>query len=104
MVALASFTEHFPDLARVLFDGGNLSTTPGREALDFLTLSQERGLTEGVARGYYRGDLNSALAARAMVGSLVQLLGWWAQTPEAATREEVIEALTVLRLEGLGAR
>jgi len=104
MVALVSFTEHFPDLARVLFHGGNLATTPGREALDFLTVSQERGLTDGVSKGYYRGDLNSALAARAMVGSMVQVLGWWAHQPEVATREEVIEALTVLRLEGLGFR
>ncbi|PID80770.1 hypothetical protein CSB20_05770 [bacterium DOLZORAL124_64_63] len=104
MVALASFTENFPDLASVLFDGGNLSTIPGQEALDFLTQSQERGLQEGVTKGYYRGDLNRALAARAMVGSLVQVLRWWAKHPEMATRQEVIKALTVLRLEGLGVR
>lgn len=104
MVALAAFTEHFPDLAAVLFSGSSLSTTPGQEALDFLTQSQERGLLEGVSHGYYRGDINSAVAARAMVGSLVQVLGWWARFPEAATREEVIEALTVLRLDGLRTR
>lgn len=102
MLALASFTEKFPDLAAVLFNGGNLSTTPGQEALGFLTMSQERGLTEGVSLGYYRGDLNSAIAARAMVGSMVQVLGWWARHPEAATSEEIVQVLTVLRMEGLG--
>lgn len=104
MAALATFTEHFPHLATVLFDGGNLATSPGNEAMEFLTASQERGLLEGVAKGYYRGDLNSALAARAMVGSLIQVLGWWAKNPEAVTKEEVIEALTAMRMEGLGPR
>lgn len=104
MEALASFTEHFPDLAAVLFDGGNLSTTPGQEVQDFLTSSQERGLLEGVAQGYYRGDINSALTARAMVGSLTQVLWWWAKNPELVTKKEVIDTLTTLRLEGLSPR
>ncbi len=101
MAALATFTQHFPNLAIVLFDGSNLSTTPGKEAMDFLTSSQERGLLEGVAKGYYRGDLHSGLAARAMVGSLTQVLGWWAKNPEVITKEEVISSLTSLRLVGL---
>ncbi len=104
MTALASFTEHFPHLAGVLFDGGNLATSPGKEAFDFLTASQERGLLEGVAQGYYRGDLHSGLAARAMVGSLVQVLSWWVKNPEVVTKQEVINTLTSLRLEGLGPR
>jgi len=101
MDALATFTEHFPHLAAALFDGGNLATSPGQEVLEFLTASQERGLLEGVAKGYYRGDLNSALAARAMVGTLTQVLGWWAKNPEAVTKEEVIDFMTTMRLEGL---
>ncbi len=101
MAALATFTEHYPHLATVLFDGGNLATSPGTEAMEFLTASQERGLLEGVSQGYYRGDLNSALAARAMVGSLIQVLGWWSKNPEVVTKEEVIVALTTMRMEGL---
>ncbi len=104
MAALATFTLHFPHLAAVLFDGGNLATSPGKEVFEFLTSSQERGLLEGVAKGYYRGDLNSALAARAMVGSLTQVLFWWCKNPESATIEEVIGFLTTMRLEGLGPR
>ncbi len=104
MAALASFTEHFPNLAAVLFDGSNLATTPGKEAFDFLASSQERGLIEGIAKGYYRGDIHSGLAARAMVGSLIQVLSWWVKNPEAVTKEEVIESLTSLRLEGLAPR
>jgi len=104
MAALAAFTEHFPNLAAVLFDGGNLATTPGKEAFDFLIASQERGLIDGVAQGYYRGDLHSGLVARAMVGSLVQVLSWWVKNPEVITKQEVIESLTSMRMEGLGPR
>ena len=101
MTALASFTEHFPHLAAVLFDGGNLSTSPGQEAFEILTVSQERGLIEGVAKGFYRGDLHSGLVARAMVGSLIHVLSWWAKNPEVITKQEVINSLTALRIEGL---
>ena len=101
MDALATFTENFPFLAAVLFDGGNLATSPGQEVLGFLTASQERGLLEGVSKGYYRGDLNSTLAARSMVGSLTQVLYWWSKNMESVTKKEVIDTLTIMRLEGL---
>ncbi len=101
MEALAEFTLHFPHLAAVLFDGSNLATTPGQDALAFLTMSQEKGLLEGVAQGYYRGDIHSGLAARAMVGSLIQVLFWWAKNPELITKAEVVRSLTILRMEGL---
>jgi AcrR family transcriptional regulator len=104
MEALASFTIHFPELARVLFDGSNLSTTPGKEAMAFLVQSQEKGLIEGVAMGYYRGDLHPGLAARAMVGSFVTVLNWWAQNPEVISQDEVVRSLTSLRMEGLSPR
>jgi AcrR family transcriptional regulator len=103
MAGLADFTLRFPHLAAVLFDPGNLATHPGRSALSFLTRSQESGLVTGISEGHYRGDLHSGLVARALVGILVQVLGWWARNPTAATREEVIEVLTEMRLRGLQA-
>jgi AcrR family transcriptional regulator len=104
MAGLVGFTESYTDLAAVLFDPGNLATLPGREALDFLTKSQESGLRAGITARYYRGDLHSGLAARAMVGILVQVLGWWARNQDAADRDEVIEVLTEMRLRGLGVK
>lgn len=101
MTSLADFTLHFPDLARVLFDSGNLASKAGREALDFLTKSQENGLLAGISAGYYRGDLHSGLTAMAMVGILSNILGYWAQNPEAVSKTEVVEVLTELRMNGL---
>lgn len=101
MEGLVSFTEHHPELAGLLFSPGNLATGPGHEALDFLTRSQENGLLSGIAEGYYRGDLNSTLTSRALVGILIHTLGWWARNPEAASRDEVLRVLIELRMNGL---
>lgn len=101
MNGLANFTRRFPDLAAVLFDPGNLASRPGREAADFLTRSQENGLMAGISAGYYRGDLHSGLAAKALVGILVQILGWWARNHKAASQTEIVEILTELRMNGL---
>lgn len=104
MNGLANFTRRFPDLAAVLFDPGNLATPAGQEAANFLTKSQENGLMAGISAGYYRGDLHSGLAARALVGILVQILGWWARNPQAASQTEIVEILTELRMNGLKAQ
>jgi len=104
MSGLADFTGRFPDLAAVLFDAGNLASSPGQIALEFLTRSQENGLMTGIVAGHYRGDLHSGLAARALVGILVQILGWWGKNPQAVSRTEVVEVLTELRLNGLKPR
>lgn len=101
MEGLAAFTQRYPDLAAVLFDSSNLSTPSGREAHNFLLKSQENGLMAGISAGYYRGDIHSGLAARAMVGVLVEILGWWGRNPEAVSKTEVVETLTLLRLKGL---
>jgi AcrR family transcriptional regulator len=101
MEALADFTHRFPHLAAVLFDPANLGTPAGREAHAFLLKSQENGLMAGISAGYYRGDIHSGLVARALVGILVEVLGWWGRNSEAASRSEVVETLVEMRLNGL---
>jgi AcrR family transcriptional regulator len=104
MGALVAFVERSPHHAAVLFDHASLATAPGGEIIDFLVQSQQKGLVEGIAGGYYRGDLHAGLTARAMVGVLVGVLGWWAKHPDEATRQDVEKVLVEMRLEGLGAR
>jgi len=104
MKGLAAFADRQPGLAAVLFDGHNLASGAGREAWDFLIKSQEQSLVAGIAAGLYRGDLHTGLAARAQVGMMVQVLGWYARNPEAVNREAVAEVLTETRLHGLQPR
>ena len=101
MMGLAAFADRQPGLAAVLFDGNNLASAAGREAMDFLVRSQEQSLLAGIAAGTYRGDLHAGLVARAQVGMLVQVLGWYARNTEAVERETVAEVLTETRLHGL---
>ncbi len=101
MEGLVSFTQHFPDLAAILFNPGHLASGAGQEILEHLTRSQEKGLLTGISQGTYRGDLNTTLAARALVGILVHTLGWWATNPDAAGRDEVLRVLVEVRLNGL---
>lgn len=105
---LVAFAAHRADLAAVLFNPAHLVTPAGDEALEFLVMSQAAALTEGQSRGWVRPDLDAALAGRALVGSLLQVLGWWVdrrraggEVPDAG---DIVEALANLRLYGTVAR
>lgn len=105
---LVAFATEHTDLAAVLFDPALLATPAGDEALEFLVASQTAALAEGQARGWVRPDLEPALAGRALVGSLLQVLGWWADrrrsgatAPDAG---DVAAVLADLRLYGTVAR
>jgi len=101
MTALANYTSRYPNLAAVLFNPANLASPSGKEAMDFLVISQEKGLFAGISEGYYRGDLHSGMTSRAMVGIMVNVLGWWANYQSSASIEEVVRVLTELRMKGL---
>ncbi len=105
---LVAFAEAHGDLAAVLFHPAHLATPVGGETLEFLVASQAAALAEGQARGWIRPDVEPALAGRALVGSLVQVLGWWvrrrreqAAAPDAAA---VTATLAELRLYGTALR
>ena len=104
MAALVAFVDQTPDHAAVLFAPASLATAPGREIHRFLVQSQEKGLVEGIAAGLYRSDLHAGLAARAMVGILIEVLGWWARHHDEASAAEVQTSLVEMRLRGLLAR
>ncbi|MBM4130571.1 TetR/AcrR family transcriptional regulator [bacterium] len=105
---LVAFAAAHGDLAAVLFHPAHLATPAGAEALEFLVDSQAAALAEGQARGWVRPDLEPALAGRALVGGLVQVLGWWVQRRRgpggAPDAEAVIRTLADLRLYGTAPR
>jgi len=41
------------------------------------------------------------MTSRAMVGIMVNVLGWWANYQSSASIEEVVRVLTELRMKGL---
>ena len=102
--ALVGYAAEDPALFQVLFSTEVTTTAAGAELLEFVTAHQEERLREGMAEGYFRADLDPAVAAHAVIGMLIQVLHWWTQDPSRAPREVVIDTVTGLRLSGLHAK
>jgi AcrR family transcriptional regulator len=98
MVRLA---EEHPALCRILFSTEVATTAIGAEVLNLLAGMQEDGLRQGMAKGYFRSDVDPAVAAQILVGMQIHVLSWWTRDPSVAPREEVIDTLTKVRLSGL---
>ena len=102
--ALVGYAAEHPALFQIMFSTEVASTAAGAELLKFVTAHQEERLREGMAEGYFRADLDPAVAAHAVIGMLIQVLHWWTQDPSRAPREVVIDTVTGLRLSGLHAK
>ena len=98
MVRLA---EEHPALSRLLFSTEVATTPIGAEVLNLLAGMQEDGLRQGMVKGYFRSDVDPAVAAQTLVGMQMHVLSWWTRDPSVAPREEVIDTLTKVRLSGL---
>jgi TetR/AcrR family fatty acid metabolism transcriptional regulator len=102
--ALVGYAAEHPALFQISFSTEVTATAAGAELLEFVTAHQEQRLREGMAEGYFRADLDPAVAARAVIGMLIQVLHWWTQDTSRAPREVVIDTVTGLRLSGLHAK
>jgi AcrR family transcriptional regulator len=101
---LVGYAAEHPAFFRILFSTEVAMTAAGAELQGLLTAHQEERLREGIDEGYFRGDLEPAVAAQAVIGMLAQVLHWWTQDPSRASREVVVDTITGLRLSGLHAR
>jgi AcrR family transcriptional regulator len=105
---LIAFAVGEPELAAVLFQPVHLATPAGHDALEFLVASQAAALTEGQQRGWVRPEVVPDLAGRALVGSLVQVLGWWVRRRRAGVpapdEAAIVATLAELRLYGTALR
>jgi TetR/AcrR family fatty acid metabolism transcriptional regulator len=101
--ALVGYAAEHPALFQILFSTEVATTAAGAELLGALTAHQEERLREGMAEGYFRADLDPAVAAHAVIGMLTQVLRWWTQDPRQVPREVVVDTVTNLRLFGLHA-
>lgn len=105
---LVNFAAARPDLAAVLFNPAHLAEPAGADTLAFLVASQAAALAAARERGWARADLDDQTAARALVGSLVAVVGWWlgcrAAGRPAPAPGELAGQLAGLRLYGTAPR
>ena len=98
---IVAFAEERPRFCHVFFDPETRLTDVWTEALDYLVQMQEQRLREGMERGMVPREVDTVVAAQAIVGMLLHVLQWWVHHPEAASRETVLDTLTRLRVSGL---
>lgn len=97
---LVRFAESHPGLCRILFDPESVRTNISTEITDHLVSMLELRVREGIAGGIIVPGIHPVVAARGVVGMLLQVLDWWTRNPGIATADAVIETLTRLRLSG----
>lgn len=100
--ALVDFVSSPGAQAHLLF----ATDSPGLrgEILDAMAEAQEAHLRERGEDGYFRTDIDPAVAAQALVGMQSRVLIWWNEDRRRASRAAVIDTLAKLRLSGVHAR
>jgi AcrR family transcriptional regulator len=73
------------------------------EIFDAMATAQEAHLRERGRDGYFRTDIDAAVAAQALVGMQSRVLMWWIENPSRASRAKVIDTIAKLRLSGIHA-
>jgi len=97
MQRIVAFMAGNQPLARVLFMPEVLATPPGAEIVNYLVKSQEVTILQQQEMNLVKQNLSASLCARAFVGMLVQLLGWWVLNPGSADSVVICDTLTELR-------
>ena len=99
--ALVDFVTRSDNQGRLLF----AADAPGLrgEILDAMAAAQEAHLRERGREGYFRTDIDAAVAAQALVGMQSRVLMWWMEDPSRASRAKVIDTIAKLRLSGIHA-
>jgi AcrR family transcriptional regulator len=99
--ALVDFVSGPKAHGRLLF----AADSPGlrNEIFDAMAEAQEAHLRERGREGYFRSDIDPAVAAQALVGMQSRVLMWWMEDRKRATRAAVIDTLAKLRLSGVHA-
>ena len=100
--ALVDFVADPANRGRLLF----AADAPGLrgDMLDVMAAAQEAHLRERRQDGYFRADVDPAVAAQALVGMQWRVLTWWLEDPTRASRAAVIDTIAKLRLSGIHGR
>ncbi len=98
--ALVSFAEDHRDLIRILFSRESDASAVQHGVLDDLAARIADGRRQAITRGEMPTRIDPDVLAQAVVGMWARVVAWWAENPERAPREIVIETLTRIQLEG----
>lgn len=98
---LVKYIEEMPVAARFVLTYALGHNPAGVDMLERMVQQVQQAIEAGRQQGVYRSDMDPFLAARAEVSMNLGLLAWWAENPEKASREQIIDTLTRFRFSGL---
>jgi len=98
--ALVSFTEDHRELILILFSGDAEAAAVESDILEKLATSFASERREMISAGAMPASLDPDVLAQAIVGMWARVMAWWAEDPQRATRETVIDTLTNIQLGG----
>ncbi len=99
--ALVWFAEKNPAHCRVLFDPESVRTRISTEITDHLVATQEQRIRDSIKAGAVAVDLEPEVAARAIIGMIVQVLDWWTRDTGRMPAQKVVDTITRFRLCGM---
>jgi AcrR family transcriptional regulator len=97
---LVAFAEEHGPLVRILFGREHAAADVADEVFADVTANVERGLRQWAAAGHGPPGLDPRLAAQALVAMRVRLVAWWTEDPTRASREALVDTLTLLHPMG----
>lgn len=98
---MVDFVAQHKDLARVMFHPEVFRAPIGSDVVDFMALTTENLLREGMSTGAVRTDIDATVASQALVGMLLHVLSWWVASPAEVQRADVVETLVAFHLATL---
>ncbi len=98
--ALVSFAEENRDLVRILFSRDSEAAAVEADVLNQFADTIATNRRARIAAGEMPAELHPDVLAQALVGLLARVVAWWAENPERASRETVVETLTRIQRGG----
>lgn len=98
--ALVGFAEEQRDLIRIIFHPGGEAASIGSGILERLASGVSERRREALADGRAMDCFENNVLAQAVVGMWAHVLAWWAEDPNRASRESIVQTLTHFQVHG----
>jgi len=91
------FAEQNRDLMRIALNTDSSELLKGVDIFSPIVDMRVKQLKKGAEKGDVNRSINPLIAARAEIGMMMSVILWWLDNKDKASRQDVIETLTLLR-------
>jgi len=91
------FAEQNRDLMRIALNTDSSELLKGVDIFSPIVDMRVKQLKKGAEKGFVNRNINPLIAARAEIGMMMSVILWWLDNRDKASRQDVIETLTLLR-------